>query len=71
MQSALDMFMSMRYTNLRFIIIIIIIIIIICGTVDAPGRPASRPAAPHCPGVFFCKIKTRPSLPLHCHFVPG
>ena len=27
MQSALDMFMSMRYTNLRFIIIIIIIII--------------------------------------------
>ena len=32
MQSALDMFMSMRYTNLRFIIIIIIIIII-CGTV--------------------------------------
>jgi len=26
MQSALDMFMSMRYTNLRFIIIIIIII---------------------------------------------
>ena len=25
MQSALDMFMSMRYTNLRFIIIIIVI----------------------------------------------
>jgi len=27
MQSALDMFMSMRYTNLRFIIIIIIVVI--------------------------------------------
>jgi len=38
MDSALDMFMTMRYTNLRFIIIIIIIIILVLSASDVLRR---------------------------------